>query len=241
MPDKVKSQQTTAPKRRFQRRPLSAETLQTIYDNNIMGATAGFFCAIWAGWLMGERISSTFTTPSYEDPKTPYHYYFGVKDIALVLLVASKILFARTCIIRYIIRPMLKQRLPLHDFLQQARLATAVYSALVYLLSACAGLWMAYPILARKSELYSSHDSVSAIAKAFIVVQGAMQVSEIVVQFAERPAVLFAKLNAVLTLLVVVAASIQRSVPVAGVAVAAASVLHLVTDVWQIGQIFGGN
>ncbi|KAJ2106225.1 hypothetical protein GGF48_006180, partial [Coemansia sp. RSA 921] len=76
------------------RRPLSAETLQTIYDNNIMGATAGFFCAIWAGWLMGERISSTFTTPSYEDPKTPYHYYFGVKDIALVLLVASKILFA---------------------------------------------------------------------------------------------------------------------------------------------------
>ncbi|KAJ2536732.1 hypothetical protein IWW35_006647, partial [Coemansia sp. RSA 1878] len=57
MPDKVKSQQTTAPKRRFQRRPLSAETLQTIYDNNIMGATAGFFCAIWAGWLMGERIS----------------------------------------------------------------------------------------------------------------------------------------------------------------------------------------
>ncbi|KAJ2500457.1 hypothetical protein GGH96_002697 [Coemansia sp. RSA 1972] len=234
MSDKVESQQTTA--RRFQRRPPSAEMLQTIYDNNIMGATAGFFCAIWAGRLMGERVSSTFTTPSYEDPETPYHYYFGVKDIALVILVASKILFARTCIIRYIIRPMLKRRLPLRNFLHQAQLATAVYSALVHLLSVCAGLWMAYPISTQKSELYSSHDSVSALAKSFIIVQGAMQVSEIVVQFAERPAALFAKLNAGLTLVVVVAASIQSSVPIAGVTVIASSVLHLVTDVWQIGR-----
>ncbi|KAJ2663796.1 hypothetical protein IW148_002354 [Coemansia sp. RSA 1199] len=241
MPDKVKSQQTTAPKRRFQRRPPSAEMLQNIYDNIIMGATAGFFCAIWAGRLMGERVSSTFTTPSYKDAEIPYHYYFGVKDIALVLLVASKILFARTCIIRYIIRPALKRRLPDRDFLHQARLGTAVYSALVHLLSVGAGLWAAYPILAPKSEPYSSHDSVSAMEKLFIIVQGAMQVSEIVVQLAERPAALFAKLNVVLTLLVVVAASMQRAVPVAGVAAAASSVLHLVTDVWQIGQIFGGN
>ncbi|KAJ1833563.1 hypothetical protein LPJ63_002657 [Coemansia sp. RSA 2711] len=206
----------TEPKRRFQRRLPSAETLQEIYEQNVLGATAGFFCAVWAGRLMGEHFSSTFTTVGYEDVDRPHYHHFGAKDVALVVLVASKLLFARICAIRYILRPLLNARLSGWDFTRRVQLAAAAYTALVQLLSVGAGLWTCYPILGGRRMVYEPLASVSVGTKLAVVVQCALQIAEVAVQLVEdsdSKSMLHTKLGALLTLGTIAASSYQGLVP----------------------------
>ncbi|KAJ2820384.1 hypothetical protein IWW50_005075, partial [Coemansia erecta] len=236
MPKKDDRKHTVAPKRCFQQQPPSAKTLQDMYEHNVMGATAGFFCAVWAGRLLGEHFSSTLTTLGYEDAEAPCHYYFGIRDVAVGVLVASKILFVRTCIIRFIIRPLLSNRLANWVFSRRVRLETVVCSALVQLASVCMGVWAALPILTVQTQWHGIHEppeSVPLGTKAFVIVQGAMQVAYIVVQLVEDPeptGVLHTKLTALLTLCIIAAASAQGVAPIAGLAVAAASLPRLAAE-----------
>ncbi|KAJ2776476.1 hypothetical protein GGI15_004839, partial [Coemansia interrupta] len=95
--------ETAGARRRFRKQTPSRESMQDDDDRNMLGTTAGFFCAIWAGHLMGERLSLALTTWSAADDRGQYHLMPG--DIGAVILLATEFLFARTLLLKYALRP----------------------------------------------------------------------------------------------------------------------------------------
>ncbi|KAJ2908704.1 hypothetical protein GGI21_002620 [Coemansia aciculifera] len=178
-------------RKRFQKKQLSAEYLQEDYEQNMLGVTAGFFCAIWAAWVMGEHFSSMFTTFDYPDLDNDGHYYFGGKDVALVVFVASKILFVRAALFRYVLRPTLRC-LGVQSFERRQRLAELVFASLVYSVSALSGAYFVGQMPQISSigleYLWSSACSsvgISTEFKVFVLGQCAMRLAELVAEFIE--------------------------------------------------------
>ncbi|KAJ2749632.1 hypothetical protein IWQ56_007191, partial [Coemansia nantahalensis] len=83
-----------APRQRFQRRPPSAETLADLHEHNMMGCSAGFFCACWAAWLMGDTPMRVLSDFRYGGAGG---HDFGPADAVVVVVVAAKLVFMRTC------------------------------------------------------------------------------------------------------------------------------------------------
>ncbi|KAJ1996911.1 hypothetical protein GGI04_005598, partial [Coemansia thaxteri] len=127
-------------RKRFQRKQPSAEYQQEDYEQNTLGVTAGFFCAIWAGWLMDEHFSSMFTSFNYPDSDVDGRYHFGGKDVALVVLAASKVLFVRAAGHRYVLRPLLSV-LGMTLFEKRQSAAECMYTAATCLLSVWFGAY----------------------------------------------------------------------------------------------------
>ncbi|KAJ1670013.1 hypothetical protein GGF38_001822 [Coemansia sp. RSA 25] len=186
----LSSQQQPA-RKRFQKRPLSAEYMQEDYEQNTLGVTAGFFCAIWAGWLMGEHFSSMFTTFDYPDLDNDGQYHFGGKDVALVVLITSKVLFARAILFRYVLRPLMRC-LGVQSFERRQELAERVFASLVYSASALSGAYfvgLLPPISSIGLEYLWSSACVSAGVstefKVFVLGQCALRLAELVAEFIE--------------------------------------------------------
>ncbi|KAI9469208.1 hypothetical protein BX667DRAFT_502665, partial [Coemansia mojavensis] len=228
-------------RKRFQKRVPSAEALVGIYEHNVMGATAGFFCAIWAGRLMNEPVSCMFTTLNYKNAHIPYYYYFGAKDLALVILGISKVLFLRTASIRFILRPILHAACPRLSFACRTQLATAIFAALVHLILAGSGIWIAGANEDRQVyEMQSNMIGISVTAKIFVLLQFVFQAAEISVRFIEGPSLSslpFAKLTSLLVLLATVAAGTWGMLSIAGVIVAASNVSQLMADVFSLNAL----
>ncbi|KAJ2731148.1 hypothetical protein IW152_004737 [Coemansia sp. BCRC 34962] len=182
------SQQQT--RKRFQKRTLSAEYLQEDYEQNTLGTTAGFFCAIWAAWLMGEHFSSMFTTFDYPDLDSDGQYHFGGKDVALVVLITSKLLFVRAGLFRYVLRPLLRYTGAL-AFERQQAIAEHVFAGLVYSVSTIVGAyfvgWPRLDSLGLMSLCGSAHidEGVSVEFKVFVLGQCALRLAMFVAEFFE--------------------------------------------------------
>ncbi|KAI8325451.1 hypothetical protein GQ54DRAFT_308393 [Martensiomyces pterosporus] len=176
-----------ASSRRFQRRPLTPEFLQEDYEQNMLGTSAGFFCAIWAGWLLGEPVSRIFTSFSYEDVDRDGFYYFGAKDIALSILLATKVLFVRALLFRYAIRPLIKA-LGVHPFERRQKLAEQIYLALILLSSVLASMCFLLPLSAGGlGHFWDSYPvaSIPFACKVFVIVQCAYRISELIALYFE--------------------------------------------------------
>ncbi|KAJ2742436.1 hypothetical protein GGI20_004491 [Coemansia sp. BCRC 34301] len=179
-------------RRRFQKKQLSAEYLQEDYEQNTLGVTAGFFCAIWAGWLMGEHLSTMFTTFDYPDLDNDGQYRFGGKDLALVVLITSKLLFVRAALFRYVLRPLLRC-LGVRSFERQQKLAEHAFASLVYSASAISGAYFAGwlpPVvgsigLERLQSNVCFSTGVSAEFKVFVLGQCALRLAELTAEFIE--------------------------------------------------------
>ncbi|KAJ2780848.1 hypothetical protein H4R18_003217 [Coemansia javaensis] len=175
-----------APQRRVQRqrRAPSAEALAEMHDQNVMGSAAGFFCAVWAGWLMGEPFSSAFVVLGYRDPDDPRRYRFGPADAAFAVLCASKVVFVRACLARYVVRPLARARCPGWPFAQQQRLAAAWLELAMRLAGVCAGLWAAAPIWDHGAWA-GCLASATPAAKALVLGQAALQLGSLAAHWAD--------------------------------------------------------
>ncbi|PIA18932.1 hypothetical protein COEREDRAFT_79466 [Coemansia reversa NRRL 1564] len=176
-----------APVKRLQRRRQNAESLYSVYEENVMGITAGFFCAVWAARLMGEHLSVAFTTVSYADTDNPNQYYFGIQDIALAILVTSKLLFVRICILRYLLQPLLRNYYLELSSKQQQQCATVVILVIMRLVSICTCLVESYMSPNMHETVWSSRQklSVALYTKLLIVVQGSLQITYLVIYYFE--------------------------------------------------------
>ncbi|KAJ1956359.1 hypothetical protein GGI12_005327 [Dipsacomyces acuminosporus] len=176
-----------ATNRRFQRRPLTQQFLQEDYEQNMLGTTAGFFCAIWAGWLLGEPVSSLFTSFSYQDVDLDGYYYFGGKDISLSVMLAIKTLFVRAGLFRYVIRTVL-QALGVHPFERRQKLAEQVYLMLSLSVSVVASAYFILPLRASGlAHLWDGYPvaSVPLASKLFVIFECSYRLSELIALYFE--------------------------------------------------------
>ncbi|KAJ1807059.1 Pleckstrin y domain-containing A member 1, partial [Coemansia sp. RSA 2598] len=164
--------------RRFRKRVPSQELLQEDYEQNMMGATAGFFCAIWAGHLLGEHLSVALTTWSPADDQGIHR--LAASDLGVVVLLATKVLFLRALVFRYILRPALKHLLGTVEFAQRQAVAETVGCVLWALLLVGPAMWILW--------VSSGGDGLGAMEKLFVVAQCAARVAGVAVGFLEsRP------------------------------------------------------
>ncbi|ORX71476.1 hypothetical protein DL89DRAFT_126791 [Linderina pennispora] len=152
----------------------------------MLGTTAGFFCAIWAGTLLSEPLASSFTSFDYPDVDVDGYYYFGGKDIALSLLLASKLLFVRALLFRYVLRPLLRA-CGVTTFERRQQIAEHLYLAAVSGVSVLAGAYFALPLVEGVEGVWSGYPSLSVpfAAKVFVVTQAAYRISELAVLYFE--------------------------------------------------------
>ncbi|KAJ2715843.1 hypothetical protein H4R19_000977 [Coemansia spiralis] len=220
------------PRRRFQRRPPSAEMLADLRDQNTLGAAAGFFFAVWAARLMGEPLARVFTDIHYGGAGG---YGFGPADAAVVALVASKLVFVRTCLARYIVRPLVRARLPDAPFDQCQRQTGSLCLAAMRLLSVCVGVWAAAPALAfvgAGAVWGDAQPSATLGAKCCVLALAAFQLCDLAVAYAEGlPSTPFPVAKALLALGAVASAAILGAVPLAGAAAAVSDLPCLVAAV----------
>ncbi|KAJ1732439.1 hypothetical protein LPJ61_002043 [Coemansia biformis] len=245
---KATATEQPTPRRRFQRRPPTAEALADLDDQNVMGATAGFFCAVWAARLLGERIASALTRVGYEDPAAPGRYCFGPVDAAVVVLLASKVLFVRACASRYVLRPIARACLPGQPFEQHARLASALGVMAVRLLSVCMGLWVAAPVLAPGGGgVWAGYQASTSLgSKVRVLVLAAMQVCDLVVRYTDGApgsggGAPFPAAKAWLALAALAGAAYLGTVPLAGAAAAASDLPCLAAAAAGCGCLVGGH
>ncbi|KAI7824242.1 hypothetical protein BX661DRAFT_185794, partial [Kickxella alabastrina] len=178
----------TTHKKKFQRRPPTREYLQQNYEQNLMGASAGFFGAIWAGWIMGEYFSTTFITLSYPNLDHDGRYHFGPKDIALAVFIASKMIFIRAWFFRYFLRNLQSMLLRSNgggaEFVVKQEVAelcaTAVTRLSSLILSLCVATWR---VSADTTE--SADMGVGFAIKVFVLVQCAARLAGIIVELLE--------------------------------------------------------
>ncbi|KAJ2450684.1 hypothetical protein EV183_004137 [Coemansia sp. RSA 2336] len=186
---------------------------------------------------MNEPVSRMFTTLNYKNAHTSDSYYFGVKDLALVILGISKVLFLRTASIRFVLRPALHAACPRLSFAHQTKLAAAVFAALTHLTLAATGIWIAGANGKRfmpEHEMQSGMIGIPMTAKIFILLQFVFQAADISVRFIEgsgRSSLPFAKLMSLVVLLATVAAGAWGMLPAAGVVVAVSNCSQLMADV----------
>ncbi|KAJ2063317.1 hypothetical protein GGI17_001807 [Coemansia sp. S146] len=130
-----------------------------------------------------------FTAFDYPDLDNNGRYHFGGKDIALVVLITSKLLFVRAGLFRYILRPLLRC-LGVQSFERQQSMAEQVYTGLVYSVSAIYGAyfvgWPQLDLLGLES-LWSgaSGEGVLTEFKVFVLGQCALRLAELVAVFVE--------------------------------------------------------
>ncbi|KAJ2815090.1 hypothetical protein FBU31_007059, partial [Coemansia sp. 'formosensis'] len=131
-----------------------------------------------------------FATFDYPDLDNDGQYHFGGKDIALVVFIASKLLFVRAGLFRYVIRPLLRC-LGVQPFEKQQAVAEHVYAGLVYSVSAISGsLFVGWPRLdslgleSLRSSAYLG-EGVSTEFKVFVLGQCALRLAELVAELIE--------------------------------------------------------
>ncbi|KAJ1880528.1 hypothetical protein LPJ57_002195 [Coemansia sp. RSA 486] len=170
----------TRRQQRFQRQTPSQEFLQEDYEQNVLGSTAGFFCAVWAGRLMGERLSITLTTWSPASRQNNHH--LAISDLGIVVLLVTKLLFIRALVFRYLLRPALKHLETTSSFASRQRAAEYIGRILLALLTTVSAIYM----LCRSTSLHSS--GISAEEKLFIIGHSAIQLAAAAVGLLESTA-----------------------------------------------------
>ncbi|KAJ2334313.1 hypothetical protein GGH91_005729, partial [Coemansia sp. RSA 2671] len=131
-----------------------------------------------------------FTTFDYPDLDSDGWYHFGGKDVALVVLITSKLLFVRAGLFRYVLRPLLRS-LGALTFERQQALAEHVFAGLVYTGSAIAGAyfvgWPRLDSMGLASLCGGAHldEGVSAEFKVFVLGQCALRLAAFVAEFFE--------------------------------------------------------
>lgn len=169
------------PRKRFVRRPRTPMSIQEEYEQNTLGMAAGFFCAIWAGRLLPDPLCKIFTSLSY--PTQNGLYQWGIRDILLVWLLVSKVLFLRAALFRYVLRPLLTSPNNREFYVVQARVEKAgglVISMASILHSMC--ILCFNGIESQEGPLTAA----SGVVKFFVLLQCAIQLSLLVVWYLEN-------------------------------------------------------
>ncbi|KAJ2160784.1 hypothetical protein GGF46_001972 [Coemansia sp. RSA 552] len=222
-------------RRRFEKRVLSAQQQQEMYEQNTMGATAGFVCAVVAAGLIGEPLSRSFTRFSYAETDDPVQYRFGARDAAPVVLGACLFLFARAYAYGRVLRPLAAWAVPSADYARKQRLAGAMLCIAVQVALVCAGVIMAAPVLATgPAAAWKGYGQgvVGFAGKAAVIAVCAHQVAGMAALAIETPAGYRSGMaKRLLALCGVAGAGVLGALPVVGAAIAAAA-LRTLRSTW---------